>query len=75
MPRRLPRGWTEGSVQELLGLSDLEMAIVELRERLSSEVQRLRAEQDPGVLVRQEAAIGQDADPVVHGHAVEAGES
>jgi predicted transcriptional regulator len=39
----LPRGWTEGSAQELLGLSDLEMEIVELRGRLSEEVRRLRA--------------------------------
>ena len=40
--RKLPRGWTEGSVQELLGLSDDEAAIVEMRIRLAARVREKR---------------------------------
>lgn len=46
MPRKkLPRGWAEGSVQELLGLSDEETAIVEMRVRLAAEVRARRRAQ------------------------------
>jgi ribosome-binding protein aMBF1 (putative translation factor) len=34
--------WREGSAKQLLGLSDAEEAIVELRLRLADEVRRLR---------------------------------
>jgi transcriptional regulator len=40
--KKLPRGWTEGSVQDLLGLSDDEVAIVEMRLRLAREVREKR---------------------------------
>jgi ribosome-binding protein aMBF1 (putative translation factor) len=40
--RKLPKGWTEGSVQELLGLSDEEAAIVEMRVRLAGMVREKR---------------------------------
>ena len=40
--RRLPRGWTEGSVQDLLGLSDAEAALVEIRVRLAERVRQRR---------------------------------
>jgi predicted transcriptional regulator len=36
--KKLPKGWTEGSVQELLGLTDEEAAIVEMRVRLSQRI-------------------------------------
>lgn len=40
--RKLPKGWIEGSVQDLLGLSDDEVAIVEMRVRLARRVRELR---------------------------------
>jgi hypothetical protein len=40
--RKLPRGWTEGSAQELLGLSDGEAAIVEIRIRLAEKLRERR---------------------------------
>ncbi len=40
--QRPPRGWTEGSVQELLGLSEEEAAIVEMRVRLAERVREKR---------------------------------
>lgn len=39
---KLPKGWTEGSVQDLLGLSDDEAAIVEMRVRLAERVREKR---------------------------------
>jgi DNA-binding XRE family transcriptional regulator len=40
--KRLPPGWAEGSVQDLLGLSDDEAAIVEMRVRLAERVRKKR---------------------------------
>ena len=40
--KKLPRGWTDGSVQDLLGLSDDEAAIVEMRVRLARKVREKR---------------------------------
>lgn len=40
--KRLPRRWVEGSVQDLLALSDDEAAIVEMRVRLSERVRERR---------------------------------
>jgi hypothetical protein len=40
--KRLPRGWTQGSVQELLDLTDGEAILVELRVRLSENVRERR---------------------------------
>jgi predicted XRE-type DNA-binding protein len=40
--RRLPDGWTQGSVQELLGLTDQEAILVEVRVRLSESVRARR---------------------------------
>jgi predicted XRE-type DNA-binding protein len=40
--RRLPKGWTEGSVEELLGLTAEESTIVEMRVRLSESVRERR---------------------------------
>ncbi len=40
--RRLPRGWTQGSVQELLDLTDEEAILVHLRVRLSESVRERR---------------------------------
>ena len=40
--RKLPRGWTEGSVQDLLGLTEDEAAIVEMRVRLAEKVREKR---------------------------------
>jgi hypothetical protein len=40
--RRLPDGWTQGSVQELLGLTDQESILVEMRVRLSESVRARR---------------------------------
>ena len=40
--KRLPRGWVEGTVQDLLGLSDDEVAIVEMRIRLAERVRERR---------------------------------
>ncbi|HET6305102.1 MAG TPA: XRE family transcriptional regulator [Myxococcota bacterium] len=40
--RRLPKGWTEGSVQELLGLTDAEAVLVEVRVRLAERVRERR---------------------------------
>jgi ribosome-binding protein aMBF1 (putative translation factor) len=40
--KKLPKGWTEGSVQDLLGLSDDEAAIVEMRVRLAGSVREKR---------------------------------
>jgi ribosome-binding protein aMBF1 (putative translation factor) len=40
--KKLPRGWTEGSVQDLLGLTDDEAAIVEMRVRLAERVREKR---------------------------------
>ena len=40
--KKLPKGWNEGSVQDLLGLSDDEAAIVEMRVRLARKVREKR---------------------------------
>lgn len=40
--RKLPKGWKEGSVQDFLGLSDDEAAIVEMRVRLARKVRERR---------------------------------
>ncbi len=40
--KKLPKSWTEGSVQGLLGLSNQEAAIVEMRVRLAEEVREKR---------------------------------
>lgn len=40
--RKLPKGWTEGSVKELLGLTDEEAAIVEMRLRMAERVRKCR---------------------------------
>jgi ribosome-binding protein aMBF1 (putative translation factor) len=37
-----PKGWTEGSVRDLLDLSDDEAAIVEMRVRLAEKVREKR---------------------------------
>ena len=41
--KNLPPGWTEGTVQELLGLTDAEAAIVEMRLRMAERVRQCRA--------------------------------
>jgi ribosome-binding protein aMBF1 (putative translation factor) len=41
--KRLPKGWTEGTAQELLGLTDEEAAMVEIRVRLANKVREIRA--------------------------------
>ena len=43
--KNLPKGWTEGSVQDLLGLTDEEAAIVEMRARLAERVRKRRRSQ------------------------------
>lgn len=40
--KKRPKGWTEGSVQDLLGLRDDEAAIVEMRVRLAEKVREQR---------------------------------
>ena len=40
--KKLPKGWTEGSVQDLLELSEHETAIVEMRVRLAEKVREKR---------------------------------
>jgi predicted XRE-type DNA-binding protein len=40
--RRLPDGWTQGSVRDLLGLTDEEAILVEIRVRLSENVREMR---------------------------------
>lgn len=40
--RSVPKGWTEGSVEELLALTPDESAIVEMRIRLSESVRERR---------------------------------
>ncbi len=40
--KNLPKGWVEGSVQDLLGLSDEQAAIVEIRIRLAEKVREKR---------------------------------
>ena len=40
--KSLPKGWTEGSVQELLGLSNEEAMIVEMRVRMAERVRKCR---------------------------------
>ena len=45
MAGRARSRWKDGSAKELLGLSDAEEAIVELRLRLADEVRRLRTTQ------------------------------
>src|SRR3972149_1624658 len=42
MAKRIPKGWTEGTVQELLGLSKAEAAIVEMRIQLAGCVREKR---------------------------------
>ena len=41
----LPKGWKEGTVQDLLGLTDEETAIVEMRVRLAERVRERRRSQ------------------------------
>ena len=43
--KNLPKGWTEGSVQDLLALTDEEAAIVEMRARLAERVRKRRRSQ------------------------------
>ena len=43
--KKLPKGWTEGSVQDLLDLTDEEAAIVEMRVRLAERVRKRRQSQ------------------------------
>ena len=40
--KKPPKGWTEGSVRDLLDLSDDEAAIVEMRVRLAEKVREKR---------------------------------
>ena len=40
--KKLPRGWTEGSVEDLLGLTEDEAAIIEMRVRLAEKVREKR---------------------------------
>ena len=40
--KRVPEGWREGSVQDLLGLTDAEAGIVEMRLRLAERVREKR---------------------------------
>lgn len=40
--KKLPKGWIEGSVQDLLELSEDETAIVEMRVRLAEKVREKR---------------------------------
>jgi len=40
--RKLPDGWTQGSVRELLSLTDEEATIVEMRVRLAEKVRERR---------------------------------
>ena len=40
--KRLPKGWTDGTVQELIGLTDAESAIVEMRLHLAEGVREKR---------------------------------
>jgi ribosome-binding protein aMBF1 (putative translation factor) len=40
--KRPPKGWTGGTAQELLGLTDEEAAIVEMRVRLAARVREKR---------------------------------
>jgi ribosome-binding protein aMBF1 (putative translation factor) len=40
--KRIPKGWTEGTVQELLDLTDAEAAIVEMRLNLAERVRARR---------------------------------
>ena len=40
--KKIPKGWTEGTVQELLGLTDAEAAIVEMRLSLAERVRARR---------------------------------
>lgn len=40
--KKLPKGWTQGSVQDLLELTDHEAAIVEMRVRLAEKVRERR---------------------------------
>jgi ribosome-binding protein aMBF1 (putative translation factor) len=51
--RKPPKGWTEGSVQDLLGLTDGEAAIVEMRVRLA---ERVRATRQARRVTQQELA-------------------
>lgn len=41
--RKLPPNWRQGSVRELLGLSDAEAAILEMRVRLAERVRERRS--------------------------------
>ena len=50
---KLRKGWTEGSVQDLLGLSDDEAAIVEMRVRLA---ERVREKRRAGRITQKELA-------------------
>ncbi len=40
--KKIPKGWTEGTVQELLDLTDAEAAIVEMRLNLAERVRARR---------------------------------
>lgn len=40
--KKLPKGWAEGSVKDLLELTDPEAAIVEMRVRLAEKVREKR---------------------------------
>ena len=42
-PRKLPVGWAQGSVQDVLGLTDAETALVEMRVRLAERVRERRS--------------------------------
>ncbi len=61
--RKLPEGWTEGSVQEFLSLTDEEAAIVEFRVRLTRAVREKRSER--GITQTELAARMQSSQPRV----------
>ena len=61
--KKLPKGWAEGSVQDLLGLSDDEAAIVEMRVRLAARVRQKR--QARGVTQKELARRIQSTQPRV----------
>ena len=42
MAKKIPKGWTEGGVQELLGLTEAEAVIVEMRLQLAECVREKR---------------------------------
>ena len=70
--KKLPRGWKEGTVQDFLGLSDDEAAIVEMRVRLARKVREKRVAS--GMTQQQLAERMQSTQPRV-AHMEQAGAS